>query len=249
MTPSGAASSAALEYGAALGLYDADALADRLYAFGRRPLSPRRRRTDPVSVVVGTQSRPARQLASAGWHRRVLAGMSERWALWLAPGGDTRQAASSHKLYVSPAPGAMAAAFEVVAQVLPTTAAVGVKVGIEPSFLARPDKLVIYLCDRAETLSVGHLLASELRGRPADPVPFACSVGDTGVVSWGVDPPDTGRTQESWRGWVAHRLAEAMLEAPMQDRVAAARQRIADLGVDPHSWEPGNVVWAGRAAH
>jgi len=34
-----------------------------------------------------------------------------------------------------------------------------------------------------------------------------------------------------------------MIEAPPEDRVAAALERAESLGVDPVSWEPRDVVW------
>jgi hypothetical protein len=137
----------------------------------------------------------------------------------------------------------MRPAFHAALPVITSSEAVGFKIGADLSYLARPDKIVVYFCSHEETLRVGRLLEPMLVDCPAHGVPFTCPIDGSGLVSWGMDPPDDVARQESWRLWLAQRLAEAMTEAPIDDQVDAALTHAESLGIDPTSWDPRGVVW------
>lgn len=210
-------------------------------------MSPRLRRAFPTPEAVRDhlfhEHKPFRRLLTTNWRRRRLSGEDPGWALWTRPEEDSRQQSISHKLYVSPLLEQIRPAFHTVLPIITDSQAIGFKIGAELPYLIRPDKLVIYFDSREEMARVGALLRAQLADVAAHGVPFTCQMDESGLLSWGMDPPDGGNTQRSWRVWLAERLARAMIEAPPEERVAAALKRAESLGVDSVSWEPRDVVW------
>ena len=133
------------------------------------------------------------------------------------------------------------AAFRTVIPIVTDSDALGFKVGAELPYLVRTDKLVVYFGDRAELDRVAGLLAPELAGLAAHGVPLTCRCGETGLLSWGMDPP--GHSDQSWRSWLAAQLADAMIGDEDGDRVEAALARATALGIDPETWEPRDLDW------
>jgi hypothetical protein len=85
-------------------------------------------------------------------------------------------------------------------------------------------------------------------------VPFTSEIGGDGLLSWGVDPPDeegsawrgwSGR--ESWRLWLARRLASALVTAqatgPSEEAWRFVLDRLRLEGVDTDTWTPGALVF------
>jgi hypothetical protein len=242
-----------LKYAAALGMRDLSTLTERLYNYGRYPLSPRLRRAFPTPETVRDHlihdQEPVRRLVASGWRRRRFSGQGENWALWLRSSQDAQGSSGTYKLYVSPVFECLTPAFQALVRVVTESDAVGFKVGADLSYLARPDKLVVYLCSYEETIRVSQLLEPHLVDLQAHGVPFTCPLGESGLLSWAIDPPDNASTQDSWRGWLTHRLAEAMIEAPPDEQVGEALRRAESLGVDPVRWEPRDVVWEADGSH
>jgi len=238
-------SRAALEYGAALGIRDPASLGRRLYCYGRFPASPRLRRAFPTPESVSDHllhdNEELRRLLMSGWRRRRFVGEDVGWALWTRPRGDPRDGATTHKLYVSPGIESIRPAFHAVMTIVTESQAVGFKVGAELPYLVRPDKLVIYFSDKAEMDRVAGLLEPRLTGFEPHVVPFTCAIDGNKLLSWGTDPP--GKTEQSWRSWLALQLGRAMTEAEPGRAVEAAMQRADAIGVDPESWEPLDIDW------
>jgi hypothetical protein len=85
-------------------------------------------------------------------------------------------------------------------------------------------------------------------------VPFTAEIAGGGLLSWGVDPPPAvglgpaaGEGRMSWRLWLTHRLARALIaavaaaEAMEPWRFAIERLRLE--GIDTDSWTPGGGLW------
>ena len=238
-------SRAALEYGAALGIRDPARLGRRLYSYGRFPASLRLRRAFPTPESVSDHllhdNEDLRRLLTSGWRRRRFVGEDVGWALWTRPRGDARDGATTHKLYVSPVLDTIRPVFHAVLPIVTESQAVGFKVGAELPYLLRPDKLVIYFSDRAELDRVAGLLEPRLAGFEPHGVAFTRAFGGSPLLSWGTDPP--GRTEQSWRSWLALQLAGAIAEAEPGCAVEAALGRADAVGVDPETWEPLNIDW------
>ena len=238
-------SRAALEYGAALGIRDPVRLSRRLYDYGRFPASPRLRRAFPTSESVSDhllhENEDLRRQLMSGWRRRRFVGEDVGWAMWTRPRGDPRDGETTHKLYASPVLHEVRPVFHAVMPVVTESEAVGFKVGAELPYLGRADKLVFYFADRAEMTRVAGLLDPLLAEFRPHGVPFTCAIGESGLLSWGMDPP--GKSDQSWRSWLALQLARAMTEADPDRSVDAALERADALGVDPATWEPLSIDW------
>jgi hypothetical protein len=244
----------ALRFAQALPIDEPAALAARLYGYHRLPLTPRWRRLLPDAAAqaryLGTAAGgPAAAALGRDW---VALPPAPTWLSWwrrshrgFAPGAPT------YKLYVSPTPEALSGGgFAAIAAALAAAGAIQFKVGADAAGLLRPDKIVGYFADFAALGEAATLLRERLDGAPAHGVPFTAEIGADGLLSWGLDPspadglPWTGA--ESWRLWLAQRLARALLsgraaaagrELPEPWRFAVERLRLE--GIDTDTWTPG----------
>ncbi|SCG66461.1 hypothetical protein [Micromonospora halophytica] len=235
----------ALRYGQTLEGLSAEALAPRLYSYGRIPYSPALRRRVPderaTEKFVG-------DVAGPGWAQRPAWSQPRSpWRLWTRaslrhkPHDDV-----AYKLYVSPAFDAVPAAVAAVSGTLAASRGViAFKVARDVCGLCRPDKLVVYF-DRLDDLRQGaSLLAQEIAGMPAHGVPFTSAVTLDGLLSWGADPPPDARLRTSWRMWVTQHLADYLAAAAgrTDEPWQFALQRLQMAGVDTDTWAPTGSTW------
>jgi hypothetical protein len=247
-------SQAALEYGQALAIDDPVRLSSRLYFYNRIPLTPSWTRRLPTEEAVceflGVSAANNLRRLQRNWSRVESPAAHNPWFEWRSrsnrPADNERR--HGYKLYVSPQPEALPAAFSAVAEVLQDSSAHFFKVGRSATGLLRPDKLVVYFRDFEPLEQAARELAIRLSGCAAHGVPFTASLGDDGLLSWGVDPlPEKGalswRGPESWRLWVTNRLASALVSArknitgtlqPWQ----FALERLRLENVDTITWAP-----------
>jgi hypothetical protein len=246
---------AALRYGQALGFDDPLRLSFRLYGYNRRPLTPRWQRLLPSAAAVqehlGIALRGAnRRLLDGSWAPSVA---SEAWLSWRSRSAEPASSArgETYKLYVSPAPEALAESFGAVLEALAAARAPQFKIGAGAAGLLRADKIVAYFPSFERLAEAADRIASKLSGVPAQGVPFTSEIAGAGLLSWGVDPSSerigsSGR--ESWRLWLTHRLARALVSAATSGAEGAepwrfALERLRLEGVDTDSWTPGARFW------
>jgi len=250
-------SRSALRYGQALAVDDPFLLSWRLYTYNHRPLTPRWQRRLPTADAVERYL----GIAAGGACRPLL---ERRWTAtgtspWLSWRARTRGAAEDRrpsgeptwKLYVSPLPETLADGFGAVLEAFAAGRASHFKIGADAAGLLRPDKIVAYFPSFERLAEAAEAVTSRLAGTPAQGVPFTSEIGGEGLVSWGVDPAheqaDWG-SGESWRLWLTHRLARALLSARAAEaggmepwRFAVERLRLD--GVDTDTWTPGALAW------
>jgi hypothetical protein len=259
----------ALRYAEALPIDEALALSARLYGYNCRPLTPHWQRLLPDATAVPgflgfAAGGPAAALLSRHW---AALGPSPAWLSWRAQGGTGRDAGRlpaagpMYKLYVSPEPEHLAdGGFAAIVAALTELRVPQFKVGADAAGLLRADKIVAYFPDFESLARTAHGLAEALAGVPAQGVPFTAEIGGGGLLSWGADPPRgeglPWEGQSSWRLWLAHRLARALLAA----RAGAgggdsgqgghdvppwrfALERLRLEGVDTDTWTPGALLW------
>lgn len=256
----------ALRYGQALAIDDPLLLSFRLYGYNRRPLTPRWQRllgsAEAVREHLGIgRGGPNRKILDRVWEDRLP---SEAWLSWRARAAEPSSSREgvTWKLYVSPAPEALAASFGEILEALAAARTPQFKIGADASGLLRPDKIVAYFPSFERLAGAADAIASRLGGIPSQGVPFTSEIGSEigceGLLSWGADPPadDPHRHRgggESWRLWLTHRLAQALLGARAAGnggmepwRFALVRLRLE--GVDTETWTPGALLWrdAGR---
>jgi hypothetical protein len=224
-------SRAALRYGEELArtLPEGEALrlSFRLYGFHRLPLTPRWRRRLPDAAAVRrflgvAAGGPWRGRLERHW-REQTAGPEAPWLRWqpvaaVAAAPARPESAATYKLYVSPAPEALPECF---GPFLDALAAVGppvFKVGAGAGGLLRPDKIVVYFASFERLAEAAAAVGERLAVTVPHGVPFSSEIAGGGLLSWGVDPPAAGRWglaaadgRMSWRLWLTHRLARALI--------------------------------------
>jgi hypothetical protein len=99
-------------------------------------------------------------------------------------------------------------------------------------------------------------MAARLDAIPAHGVPFTAEITGNGLLSWGMDPPQSERMlawqePESWRLWVVRRLAAAMIAAQVDARSSMppwefALERLRHEGVDVEGWVPSTSIWHSK---
>jgi hypothetical protein len=242
-----ALSIAALRYSQALAIDDPLKLSLRLYGYNRRPLTPAWKRLLPDAEAVERHL----GIGPGGPHRRLLdqewvrTGPSASWLSWRLLGeGNSSSAGGTWKLYVSPKPEALAEGFAKILDALAAARTPQLKIGSSAAGLLRPDKMVAYYPSFEHLAAAADTVAERLAGTPAQGVPFTSEIAGGGLLSWGVDPPPEGSWSggESWRLWLTHRLATALLAGKSAEGVEPWRfalERLRLEGVDTGSWTPG----------
>lgn len=249
----------ALRHAADLETGDSSTLATALYLYNRIPLSRfwRSRFVDGPAILgqLGADRGALAALLDSHW----ISGNSQGWLTWRPRVAHLRDRnAAMFKLYVSARPESLRDAFEAVVRVLAERGGADFKIGDSAYGLLRPDKLVLYLGSRQEVDDVAAALAGRLAGCAAHGVPFTAGIDDDGLLSWGVDPPESERAlswmgRESWRLWLATKLGNALalarISAPEVDREAAcafALERVRRYGVDVERWTPTESLWSAQ---
>lgn len=223
-----------------------------LYRYHREPVSWRLRRSFPDAIHVrehllhGIAGSPEFE-PETRWHISPAPRTTTSW-IYLHQSVDRWRASGRQKIYISPVTSAMR---ETVRRILPLLTAEGVqawKVAGSLDALVRPDKIIVYLQTASERQRLMALLHSQLSGVPAQGVPFAPGAISSGLLSWGLDPPnDHPSRRGSWRSWVTT-LAGRALVSNRESPEAAVRCALIDADIDPETLVPGDAVWL-RAEH
>jgi hypothetical protein len=97
-------------------------------------------------------------------------------------------------------------------------------------------------------------MTARLAGVAAQGVPFTSEIGGDGLLSWGMDPPQTAARswngRLSWRLWLTHRLARALISACRSPESSTAEpwrfalERLRLEGVDTATWTPAASLWS-----
>ncbi len=244
----------ALRCAQALPTGDPGLLSLRLYAYNRLPLTPRWKRLLPDTGAVERHL----GIAPGGPHRKTLDRAWQRlperegWISWIsrAVGGhEGRPDGPTWKLYVSPRPEALEEGFGAILEALTSARDRQFKIGCDAAGLLRADKIVAYFPSFESLAEAADAVVARLAGAPAQGVPFTSEIGGDGLLSWGMDPPRSERSWslgESWRAWLAQRLARDLLAArqaaaPEPWRFALDRLRLE--GIDTDTWTPGALLW------
>ncbi|MBV8519247.1 MAG: hypothetical protein JO197_17770 [Acidobacteria bacterium] len=240
---------------------DVQTLTSALYHYNRIPLSPfwraRFADRDAVLAQLGAAHGSLRAMLERDWVP-VASEHASGWLSWFSRAARPNARATddvTHKLYISPRPERIRDAFEIVVRVLADFPGTQFKIGQDAAGLLRPDKLVAYFVDRAQLDAAAAALARELAGCDAHGVPFTAGIDADGLLSWGVDPPQSDRAlrwlgRESWRLWVAKRLAAALAiaksarTAHAADASLFAVARAQRQGVDVATWAPAAGLWS-----
>lgn len=260
---------AALRYGAALCALapkDSRDLSIRLYLFGGEPL----RRSVCERLATGRQvleflgldpGGAARNSVRAGWRLGERAGKG--WIFLRREEAREQTVAAGRgrcKLYVGCRFRDVPGVLQAVVASLAGSGARSMKVGSSPVDLVRTDKIVVYFDSFEALQAYAAMLSPRLAelGLTDDAaplgVPFTAPAGGGGLLSWGVDPPEEaipiqGTFTESWRAWVASRLAAALvstrhLNEEADERLRTVLERVTLDGIDVTRWTPDSGLWS-----
>ena len=242
----------AIAYAAALEDLPVSDLATRLYMYNRVPATPGLQRQfaddDRLIQYLTGDSAAARQL-EFHWVREVS---QEAWLMWQAPASDSGHTC---KLYVSPALDSLPQTFQIAVDTFVQVRCSHFKVGRTAFGLLRPDKLVAYFASLEQLKEAAELIRASAAGLSAQGVPFTGAIDAEGLVSWGMDPPRfeqvlPGQEHQSWRQWVAGRIAVYTLaarESGAENIPAFVLHRVSLDGIDTATWSPNLAIWRGRA--
>jgi hypothetical protein len=243
----------ALRYAATLPIDDRIDLAVRIYQYNRLPLTPRWRRllstTEDHAKYLGIAGGDAGRVLARSW---PVASSSSYWLVWRRDTGSPAVDDPTFKLYVSALPDALGGGgFASIVAALTSTRATQFKLGVGAGGCLRPDKLVAYFSDFDALAEGASRLRRSLSGMPAHGVPFTAEITRDGLLSWGIDPPQTNGLAwtrgESWRLWLARRLASALLQAGnVAEPWRFAIERLRLEGVDTESWTPDSAIFEER---
>jgi hypothetical protein len=254
----------ALRYGQLVGVNGSAQLSARLYCYNTIPISPQWRTRLPTPAAAESflgirGNTPLRRLLERHWARVGDGEGSGGWLMWRLrnspPKPTTADPDRRYKFYVSPTPEALPKAWPTIVDIFAERQVPAFKVGRDAAGLLRPDKIVAYFDSFEELAALSARLQAELADCPAQGTPFSAGVDDTGLLSWGMDPPSDARMPgwslpESWRLWITNRLAVALIAAksgsvniePWQ----FALQRLRIEGVDTKTWAPNQQVWSEK---
>ncbi len=157
----------------------------------------------------------------------------------------------TYKMYVSPLPSSLREVYEKTIMLLSSTKAFSFKTGINQDGMLRPDKFVIYFHEYEHLHEAAALLNTQLKEYPVQGVPFTAQLDDTGLLSYGIDPPGNNKLDSqggSWRAHVAEKLAVAVLQAKeaqldAKDAYEYIINKIYLEQIDPHTWVPQQDIW------
>lgn len=247
----------ALRYAQDIESVDPQTLTSAIYFYNRIPLSRFWTERFPdragVAAYLGIDRGSLRALLEQHW-AFAPPEHSNGWLSW-SPLAPRRRSADgvTHKLYVSPRAEHVRDAFASLVRVLATFPGSQMKIGQDAFGLLRPDKMVAYFHSREELDQAAAATQRELAGCPAHGVPFTAGIDADGLLSWGLDPPDTSRAlswlgRESWRLWLAQKMGSAFAVAK-EARGSAIEpwrfvvERVRRLGVDVDTWTPEASLW------
>jgi hypothetical protein len=240
----------ALRYAEALGDLTTDEMTLRLYGFGRLPLvSARKGAFDRAWIQPFGVLRRSRTLEN---YWVVVQSGNPHWIMCRPRRTHDDAEALTFKLYVSPRLDDIDNVFAASAELLGQCAGIrAMKLGRGAAGLARPDKLVAYFCRLDDLQEAGTSLYRRLQGCSVHGVPFTAELSRDGLLSWGADRPRTRPEEaESWRLWIARRLATHLATARASNASAPLWRFVLDRlrldGVNPATWAPTAHFWSSR---
>jgi len=248
-------STRAINYGLRLRNQDPRSLANRLYTFNTVPWDARKKMAflSEQSVrefLFSAATTSTKRLLLELWTEEPLTEQSY-WISWSKKKANHEPAADkpTYKIYVSPVMRDLPVVFEQVARILSGEETISMKAGLRIEGLLRPDKMVAYFANWESLASAATRLSKALNGYSAQGVIFTAQLGESGLLSWGVDPPVTQLVNAveagSWRYSVADQTALAILQAQTEkvsdgEALDFIRAKLLAAGVDTETWTHSN---------
>lgn len=175
------------------------------------------------------------------------------WRSWIVRASRRIKPAKSQvfKVYLSPVPDGMAKVLHIALDLLPGSGAFHMKAPRTVQGILRPDKIIAYFTDRRDAEAFGRQVLEKSPSVEAQGVPFTSAIDAGALASWGVEPPASAQAfawqeRNSWRFWVALRIARAILnvrKAQAKDPVHSILSAVEVSGIDTRRWLPTSQHW------
>jgi hypothetical protein len=237
--------------------HEAKKLAGKLYSFNTTPWDARSKLEFNNARTVNEFLFPSSELSlndllDKKW-KVIYAENETGWFAWNRPVNILpnlqRENASIFKLYVSPVIEDLPKVIKIVVPILSISDSYAFKVGSELTELLRPDKMVAYFDDKNALMETCRTLEPALRGCGAHGVPFTGQIDQSGLLSWGIDPPESDTLEliegGSWRTHVTDKLAIAIIRAKeeqlkFEQAMAFIQAKLFTDGIKTKDWTPTN---------
>lgn len=182
------------------------------------------------------------------WNRHE-ASEKYKWLSWSRKQNGNHQSPANvtYKIYISPVLASLPEVFVKSVRALTKSRAFSFKTGMDKSGLLRPDKFVVYFYQYDHLMEAAEYLKEVLEGYEAQGVPFTAALDNTGMLSWGIDPPGDDVLQNieggSWRAGVTDKIAAAVSQANTErltkdESLQFVMNKISLEGIDPFNWIP-----------
>ena len=247
-------SAKAIEYALHLREADSRTLASKLYVFNSMPGFPIPEYDfDSVEKVehflgVGKDDIYSWELYK-NWNKQEPTD-SYHWLSWSrkdqAESHNSREN-DTYKIYISPVLASFPEVFIKSVRALTKSKAFSFKTGMDRAGLLRPDKFVVYFHRHEDLLEAADLLKETLKGYESQGVPFTGALDDTGMLSWGVDPPNQEMITEaeggSWRARISEKIAGTISQTDLEGlseekKLDFILNKISLDGINPVHWIP-----------
>jgi hypothetical protein len=169
------------------------------------------------------------------------------WRSWRLKKEKLSKSVPRYKVYISPVPDDLPKAFRIVRDHVSDSEAHAMKVGRTLSGMLRSDKFIVYFREVTPAFEFASEMSEKLHSCRSYGVPFSYQVNpDVPVVSMGVDPPPVLGEKNSWRLYIANRLALAIQGAKRmkeKDPKTYIQTYMDMLGIDCRKWRPHDRDW------
>ncbi len=211
----------AVHYAALMGIQDLNLLSNSLYCYNRLPLSisweKKLETTNSVIEYLGIVETEHQK--GPNWIQKPEQ-KDDRWFYWRCR-SQANHGKSIFKLYLSPHPDSMKNIFPLLVDTVSDTKAFSFKIGNDAYGLLRPDKIVLYFDTKEDALAAGGILKTAFNDLPVQGVPFTSQLDERGLVSWGIDPPQSPGL--SWRFWITNRIAKYITDVQRNKKIPAEK--------------------------
>jgi hypothetical protein len=249
----------AIQYGLLLRNLDMRSLSYRLYTFNTTPWdefakSKFNADSSVKEFLFCYADNEINNLLNQYWEPDDLS-EEKYWLSWkkMAAGKNycIAQDKPTFKLYISPGIHDLPKLFYQLIHVLSASQTLSFKIGNTVQGLLRPDKMVAYFESKKALMETAALLKKELTGYTPQGVAFTAQIDETGILSWGVDPPVTDilSTIEagSWRLKVTDQLALAIVQAQADqlsfgESVQFIQAKLLSVGINTEDWTSVNYT-------
>ncbi|HXS37410.1 MAG TPA: hypothetical protein VN721_11970 [Flavipsychrobacter sp.] len=244
----------AMEYACDLTLLGVGNIWERLYSYGRIPLSSfwmhQFPREELLYDALISKENLAKRVLEAEWLERPASINNNRWRIYNNRSIRTTPLSMQYKLYINLHPDSLISEFNVILEHLTSYNVPAFKFARDVQNIVRPDKFVAYLYDFETMYLLGESLSKSLKSVNVQPLPFTAALDPLGVVSCGFDPPGKFREQfraTSWRGFITQIIVRSFAEGmrlmfEKASMIQYSLKKISTLGIDTKKWLPNKVI-------